>query len=213
MNSEEYEIYKFIKNSIYSARTKADTTEDKYHHNTSYSFTPKVIKHGLLSLNEKRKIYNLDLDEETMFKLNDENYVNGTDDISLSVVGLPDVDENDFEYNPFSYFYVDIIISKYVKARRNSKNYANEFLVSEKINNSDFRAIDIRLLEYVKKTFTDPNISSDEKRKRIIECYNYLRKIAIALKEAKLNIPLREMSNGNITLDKEKVSCFKKLKV
>jgi len=69
------------------------------------------------------------------------------------------------------------------------------------------------LLEYVKKTFADPNISSDEKRKRIIECYNYLRKIAIALKEAKLNIPLREMSNGNITLDKEKVSCFKKLKV
>ena len=34
-----------------------------------------------------------------------------------------------------------------------------------------------------------------------------------ALKEANLDIPLREMSNGNITLDKEKVSCFKKLKV
>lgn len=213
MNSKEYEIYKYIKKSIYDAQTKTDTTEDMYHHNTSYSFTPKVIKHGLLSLNEKRKLYNFNLDEETMFKLNDENYVNGIDDISLSVVGLPDVDKNDFEYNPFSCAYVDVIVSSHVKARRNSKNYANEFLVSEKINNSDFKAIDVRLLEYIEKTFADTNISEDEKKKRIVECYNYLRKIAIALKEAKLDIPLREMSNGNITLDKEKVSCFKKLKV
>ena len=143
MNNEEYQIYSFIKENIYSARTETETTNDIYHHNTSYNFTPKVIKYGLLSLKEKMKIYNLAIDEETLNKLNDESYVNGTDNISLSVVGLPDVSEDDFEYNPFMHPYVDIIISSHVNARRNSKNYANEFLVSERINNTDLRAIDM----------------------------------------------------------------------
>jgi len=211
MTLDEMKLYQFIKNSIYSARTETDNTDDKYHHNTSYDLTPNIIKYGLLSAKEKAKLFNMVLSDEVKFRLSDECYVNGEDNISLSVVGLTDLRDDEFEYDPFLCCHVDIIISDSVRAYRNCKNYGNEFLARDRIENTNFKAIDVRLLDYVVKTLEDSSMSDNIKRKKIIECFNYLKKIAKALKEANLDIPLREMSSENITLDKEKVSNFIKL--
>ena len=59
------------------------------------------------------------------------------------------------------------------------------------------KSVDIRLLEYL-----ESNTSFVES---IINKYNSLKDIAIALKQLDLDIPLREMSSQNITMDVDKL--------
>lgn len=201
---DEKYILEYIKDQILSLKVAAvDVKDFKYHHNSKYSKTPSIIYNGILSQNEFAKLNNTVLSEEQKLAFSDEYFVNGDNNISLSIVGLKDLDPKKMVYNPFSSTETDILISKDVRAFRSSANYDNEFLARNKIENSYFKSVDVRLLKYI----NDENSSI----KQAIEYYNNLKLIAQALIDTKLDIPLREMSKENITLDIEKAAKARQL--
>ena len=93
--------------------------------------------------------------------------------------------------------HVDLTISNEIKCSRHTTNYGNEYLYGNKIGVDKIKSVDIRLLEYL-----ESNTSFVES---IINKYNSLKDIAIALKQLDLDIPLREMSSQNITMDVDKL--------
>ena len=69
------------------------------------------------------------------------------------------------------------------------------------------KSVDVRLFEYLDE-LNKLNGNVDD----MISLYESLRQIALALRDNQLNIPLREMSNGNSnSLDIEKISEMPKL--
>lgn len=196
------EVKEILFDIIYSCRTKAEEVENaKYHHNRSYKNTPNALLYGILSISQLAKIEGKKLTREEKLKYNDDYHVNGTDHVSLASVET-DSDPKEIVYNPFSPTLTDISISNSVKAYRNSKNYANEYLVNDGISPNLFRAVDIRIL----KNFLDKNYASRNNTiQNVLEYYNCLRIIATTLVEQGLDIPLREMSAESLTLDPEKV--------
>lgn len=142
-----------IKYILEDCLTKKDILDESlYHHNVSYSDTPSVIKNGVLSLREQNKRGITNYSEEKIKVLDDtESHINGIDGISLSVVGLNDLMKDEEEYNPFNSRCVDIVISKDIKAYRNSSHYGNEYIADRIILPDKFKAIDIRLLLYIQE--------------------------------------------------------------
>lgn len=203
---EEKYILEYIKYMISSFKTKSIEVNDaKYHHNTSYSNTPLVLKHGILSVSELNRLGIKQYSPEILNLLSDiESHINGIDSISLSVVGLTDLYSHEFEYNPFNPIEVDLNISCNIKVGRSTLHYGNEYLCYENIGVDKIKSIDIRLLKLLEKEKNFPI-------KDIINKYNLLRDIALSLKENNLDIPLREMSNDNSALDITKVSEMPKL--
>lgn len=201
--------YKLVKENIYSCKGESKSvTDTKFHHETNIKNVPDVLKNGLLSKRESVKLEGRELTEKEKFIYSDDYHVNGLDYISLSTV------EDDFSkmyeweslYDPFNTIDADIIISKDVKACRNTTNYYNEFLVNDRISTDLFRSIDLRILNILNFNFCNSEKNKSESRiKLMIEYYNFLKYIALALKENNLDIPLREVSNEIITLDIDKV--------
>lgn len=203
---EEKYILEYIKYMISSFKMKPiEVNNAKYHHNTSYSNAQLVLKHGILSVSELNRLGIKKYSPEILNLWSDiESHINGIDSISLSVVGLTDLYEDEFEYNPFSPTDVDLNISSDIRAGRSSIHYGNEFLCREKIGVDKIKSIDIRLLQLIEKEKNFPI-------KDIISRYNFLRDIALTIKENNLDIPFREMSNDNYALDIVKVSEMPKL--
>lgn len=210
---EEKYIVEYIRDMINSSRLNksVDVKDYKYHHNTDYDKTPSCLMHGILSQRELAKLRGEELTKEQLYKLHDEGHVNGSEDISLSIPDLDDLYDYEEEYNPFTSTVTDILISKNVKAGRFSNNYGNEFLAKDRISPKEFRAVDFRLLKYITE-FQNGKISFKTKEEAInnmILYYNSLRLIAEKMKT--MDIPFREMSEENITLDIDKVSKNKEL--
>ena len=204
---EDKYVLESIKDILYSYRLKYQDVDSMYHHNSSYEDAPSLIKYGLLSLEEQVKLgikkYNL----EELKKLdNIEYHINGSDGISLSVLGLNDLLEDEFEYDPKQVSLVDFLIDNNIKTYRMTTNYANEFIThSSSISSKDIKAVDIRLLSYIKLLENKKNITHED-LKILKRRFNCLRKIALEIKKQELDILIRDMSMDKIILDSDKLS-------
>lgn len=195
-------IKNYLEDILNSHRIKSKNIEDKlYHHNSSYKDGISIVKNGILSLKEMNNKKIIQLSKEQLELYDDtSSHINGSDGISLSIVGLTDLYRDEDEYNPFDSNKLDIIVSKEVQARRSSTHYGNEFIASKKISSKLVESIDVRLIKFLE------NIKHESDITKLIENYNHLLDIAKAIKEKGLDISIREMSNENITLDAEKLS-------
>lgn len=191
---------------LFSYKIKSIEVNDaKFHHNTSYESTPSIIRYGILSLVGKNNLGISKYSESFLDKMSDiDSHVNDIDKISLSIVGLKDLDPRKFEYNPYNPNVVDLIISNDIHVRRSTHIYDNEFLYSNSITPDKIKSVDIRLLKLIEK-------SKNIELKDIIEKYNLLKSIALTIKELGLDISLREMSNENLSIDIDKISQAPKL--
>ena len=197
---EEKYVLEYIKDMLNTLKEDSkEVLNARYHHNASYKNVVPILKYGILSFLEANKLGLTNYSSKFLYLMDDiTSHVNGNDSISLSVVGLTDLYRNEDEYSPYSPHYVDLIISNDIKARRNSTRYGNEFLVQDKISTDKIKSVDIRLLNLIEEKSCDI--------RGIIKKYNYLKDIALIIKELNLDILLREMSNNNLTLNIDKVS-------
>lgn len=209
---EERYILEYIKDILSDIKLGSFIISNaKYHHNTSYSDAPLICRYGILSLRDLKKLGIKNYTEDFLQRMDDiESHINGSDAVSLSVVGLQDLYHDEFEYDPFSPGKVDFLVSSEIKASRHAIHYGNEFL-SKSISVDKLKAIDIRLftlIELLENKYSSNNYSIES----IIEKYNYLKNIALTIKQIKLDIPLREMSyQDNTLLDIDRVSSFPRL--
>lgn len=206
---DAYQAYEMIKKSLYSCKESSKPIIDaEFYHQTKMERVPHVLRNGLLS---KRKIAELEgrkLTSQERSLYSDDGRVNGLDYISLSNMNLDfsQMDEKELCFNPFNTIEANIIISKDVNPSRSTHNYFNEYLVKERISPEKFNAIETRILDIMNFDFHDTDKNKLENRiELMIKYYNYLRNIAITLKENKLEIPLREVSDEVITLNPKKV--------
>ena len=212
---EKQEVLNYIEDSINGVIVAPiKVFDDKFHHNTRYEDAISIIENGILSGKEQSKL-GIVSDEKLELFEDIESHVNGSESISLAVVGMTDLNPDEFEYNPFSEKYVDILITGSIPARRTSVNYGNEFLTDDCISADKFRAIDTRLLAYIKSIRLGSNIGSNDKAMdQLLSNYNKLRDVALLLKEKALDIPIREMSNNDESgLDIERLSTMPKVKL
>lgn len=197
---DEKDILEYIKSILIESRIKYIDISDRYHHNTNYSSCESVIKNGILTINDLNKHGITNYSEDFLRKMDDiTSHVNGIDGVSLSVVGLTDLNKKEEEYNPFLSNQVDIIVSSDIKAIRRTQNYGNEFVYLKSIPPKMFRTIDIRLFKYIEKIENGKSIN------QLISYYNCLNDIAMSIKETQLDIPLREMSDEKFCLDIDKL--------
>ena len=176
----------------------------KYHHNAMYKDASSICSIGILSLKDQNT-YKITSHSDKVLKTMDdlESHVNGSDNVSLSVVGLDDIYPGEDEYDPSSPIFVDFLISGDIKAKRNSIHYGNEFL-SSSIPRDKIRALDIRLLKLIRKNPYDIDI--------ILKNYNYLVDAVNVIIEDNLNIPVRECSSDIYELDIHAIKKYGKIK-
>lgn len=212
---EKKEVLDYVETSIADViSTPIEVIDDKFHHNTRYEDTISIVENGILSGKEQNKIGLIS--DETLELFDDtESHANGSESISLAVVGMTDLNPDEFEYNPFCEKSVDILITSDISARRVSTNYGNEYLSDESIMNDKFRAIDTRLLAYIAairmSTVKEP---VDVSITQVLKNYNNLKELANVLKVKSLDIPLREMStNQGTSIDIDKLSSMPKVKM
>lgn len=212
---EKKEVLDYVETSIEDViSTPIEVIDDKFHHNTRYEDTISIVENGILSGKEQNKIGLIS--DETLELFDDtESHANGSESISLAVVGMTDLNPDEFEYNPFCEKNVDILITSDISARRVSTNYGNEYLSDESIMNDKFRAIDTRLLAYIAairmSTVREP---VDVSITQVLKNYNNLKELANVLKVKSLDIPLREMStNQGTSIDIDKLSSMPKVKM
>lgn len=170
----------------------------RYHHNANYEKAPSILKNNILSI---RRLYErgaINLSQQQLYLLDDIlSHANGTDGISLSVVGLKDLYKDEFEYNPFNPKYMDYIISSDIKAQRYTTNYGNEYIAKNEISLSDIKSIDFRLIEYIKSI----SLRETDDYNDIIKKYNTLLYVTKKLVREELPIVIREMSSTQKTFD------------
>lgn len=212
---EESEVLDYVEKSINDVMmSPVEVVDDKFHHNTRYDDVVSIIKNGILSGKEQNKL-GIVSDEQLDLFDDIESHVNGSESISLAVVGMTDLHPDEFEYNPFSEKHVDILITSDIIARRVSTNYGNEYLTDNCIMTDKFCAIDTRLLAYIEairaRCLNEPiGVSINQ----VLKNYNNLKKMALLLKDRDLDIPLREMSSKiGSTLDIDKLSSKPKVKI
>lgn len=200
-------ILEYIKSIINDTKIETSSTiKDRYHHNTSYENALSILNNGILTIRDIKRLNIKEYSLEYLNKMSDtESHINGIDKVSLSVVGLTDLYDDEFEYDPFMPFRVDFIVSNDIKAYRSTLNYGNEFL-SDSISKDKLIFIDVRILKLI-----DNNSDNIED---IIEKYNYLRDISLAIKQNNMSLPLREMSLDNeYVIDIDKLSSMPVLKL
>ena len=198
-----------IKDSIQDCVVVHDA---KYHHNTDYTSAVSIIRNNILSLEElKRQRIKKYSDDFLQIMSDHESHANGSDGISLAVVGLKDLGEKEIEYDPFSTHHIDFLIDSDIKACRSSVNYGNEYISFEQIPAEKIRAVDIRIKKYIDMLVSKREID-EESIRTLIQRYNCIRNIAISLREEGLDIPLREMSyDGCCSLDIDMLASSPKL--
>lgn len=207
---EKKYITEYIKSTLTDLKIKTVEVENaKYHHNSNYDDVPFIIKHGILSPIELNRLGIKKYSDDTLKLMNDtESHINGNNAISLSVTGLTDIYHNEEVYDPFSPTNVDFLISSDIPVKRSTLHYGNEYLSYQKITIDKIKALDIRLLTLIEKIEDNKSYYTIES---LIKKYNTLKEIAISIKRTKLDIPLRENSKTNITLDIDKLSTIPKL--
>lgn len=192
----------------------SDVKDYRFHHNAKYEDAVSILENGILSATEQKK---LGIISEGILGLYDdtESHINGTESISLAVLGLTDLNPNELEYDPFSTKYIDFLISNGLTVRRASKNYGNEFLTDHSISSDKIRAIDIRIISYIAsiKVERDKRLRNVSINQLLIN-YHRLKEIAMVLKQRRMDIPIREMSlEEGKTLDVLKVAEMPVLKI
>lgn len=214
---DEEHVLDYVENNINSCLSEPVlVVDDKFHHNTRYKDAVSIIKNGILSMSELSKLGIETYSDELLTTMSDiESHANGSESISLAVVGLTDLLPDEFEYDPFSEKHVDFLITKDITARRVTTNYGNEYLSDDSIYTDKFRAIDVRLLSLVQsiREKKDKELCNSSVRE-LLENYNRLREMARLIKDMQLDVPLREMSkNEGIALDIDRVSSMPKVKI
>ena len=211
---EDKYIFEYVKNNlIYFVDSTADIANAKYHHSTYYKDALSIIKNGILTLSDLHRlgIKNFSPEELQKFSVTD-SHINGIDGVSLAVMGLNDLYENEEEYSPYYSDNVDLIVDSSVSANRMAIHYGNEYISNSSISKEMIRAVDIRLFEYINERMRHPEKINDIEYFKIIEKYNYIREIAQEIMQLDLNIKIRENStSSNINLDLEKISSMPKL--
>jgi len=141
---EEKYILEYIRTMLSDAKIKSETVEsDLFHHNSSYSKTPSIIRNGILSIKELNARGIERFSEKDLRILSDiSSHINGSECVSLSLTGLKDLYQDESEYNPLTSLDTDILVSKEITARRSTEHYGNEYLVSESITPDKFKSVD-----------------------------------------------------------------------
>lgn len=185
----------------------------KYHHNSDYTSAVSILKNNILSLDEMNRQRVRRFSKEFLNVMDDrESHVNGSDGISLAVVGLTDLHEDELEYDPFNSHHVDFVIDSDVRASRTSVHYGNEYIAREMIPTEMIRAVDVRIVKYIEMLMSRGKDLDDESVFKLVQKYNCIRNIAMLMMEDGIDIPLREMSYGNCSaLDIEMVASSPKL--
>lgn len=212
------DVVKYVKDTLYSSKTDfVEVKNARYHHTTKYSDACSIIKCGILTTSELNRLKIKSYSPEFLEILNDtSSQVNGLDGVSLAVTGLDDLCPDEDEFDPFLSDAVDFRIADTLSPRpgRDSTKYGNEFIYRGIIKPEEFRAIDISLLKYMYELeHFNPRYHSVEK---LIDYYNDLLDIVKSLKDANLDIPIREVSSmtrissvpteKDFCIDKEKMS-------
>lgn len=206
----EYDkAYKIVKEKIYSCKTKyIEVIDSHYHHETVFEKVPGILKYGILSIDEWAKVHKVTLTEEEIERYNGIHHVNGLYCVSLSSMNLDfsQLYRNEDYYDSFNFGQVDLVISKEVKAARNTINFFNEFLVSTKVPVDKINGIDLKVLEsYKKEIYPKTEDTKFNRTKKLLKNYNYLKYISRTLINNSLDIPIREVSEEKITLDPQKI--------
>lgn len=191
-----------VKKSIISVMAlNNDTLDAGYHHSRSYNDAIIVCKHGIMTISDLNAHgIRKDTPEALKTMSDSESHVNGIDAVSLSVVGLQDIYDDEDVYDPFNPRDVDFLVDDSVEAGRSSINYANEFLCHRSIGINELRAIDIRLLKLIRlleSNDRETTIFNGVNDNTIISNYNCLIDIAREMENQGLPIPLREMSDDS----------------
>ena len=188
------DVVDYVKNTLDNSKTNFDhLTGAKYHHNTKYCDASSVIRFGILTMSELNRLKLRHDSPESLKIMNDTlSQVNGLNGVSLAVTGLDDLYPDEDEFDPFLSDAVDFRIADTLSPRpgRDSTKYGNEFIYRGIIKPEEFRAIDIRILEYIEELKNN---------------YNNLLDMLKVLKDANLDIPVRE-TFGGFSIDKEKMS-------
>lgn len=210
---EKEHVIDYISESMNSFINDCIIVNDaRYHHNSDYTSAVSILKNNILSLDEMNRQRIRRFSKEFLSTMDDrESHVNGSDGISLAVVGLTDINRDELEYDPYSSHHVDFVIDSDVKAYRSSVHYGNEYIASEMIPTDMIRAVDVRLSKYIDMLVSKGKLD-DESIFTLVQKYNCIRNIAMLIKRDGLEIPLREMSYDNCSaLDVDMVASSPKL--
>ena len=145
---------------------------------------------------------------ESLKVMNDTlSQVNGLNGVSLAVTGLDDLYPDEDEFDPFLSDAVDFRIADTISPRpgRNSTKYGNEFIYPGVVRPEEFRAIDIRILEYIEQLENNVSNMGSRSIEELKNNYNNLLDMLKVLKDANLDIPVRE-TFGEFSINKEKMS-------
>lgn len=210
---DEKYVLDYIKNILEDLKIGQYKVEfAKYHHSTSYKDAPSICENGILTMKDLKRTGIKNYEDDYLKICDDENsHVNGTDSVSLAIVGLKDLYKDEDEYNPFIPNQVDFLVSSDLTTSRNSTHYGNEFLSYESIDVSKLKSVDIRMLKLIDLLEKKHNVTNCSIEK-LVNNYNYLREISLSIRNKGLNIPLREMSlDEENVLDIDKMSNTSKL--
>ncbi len=203
------DVVNYVKNTLNNSKTNFDeVTDAKYHHNTKYCDASSVIRLGILTMSELNKLKLRHDSPESLKVMNDTlSQVNGLDGVSLAVTGLDDLYPDEDEFDPFLSDAVDFRIADTLSPRpgRDSTKYGNEFVYRGIIKPEEFRAIDIRILEYIEQLENNVSNMGSRSIEELKNNYNNLLDMLKVLKDANLDVPVRE-TFGGFSIDKEKMS-------
>lgn len=203
------DVVDYVKNTLNNSKTNFDeVTDAKYHHNTKYCDASSVIRLGILTMSELNKLKLRHDSPESLKVMNDTlSQVNGLDGVSLAVTGLDDLYPDEDEFDPFLSDAVDFRIADTLSPRpgRDSTKYGNEFIYRGIIKPEEFRAIDIRILEYIEQLGNNVSNMGSRSIEELKNNYNNLLDMLKVLKDANLDVPVRE-TFGGFSIDKEKMS-------
>lgn len=203
------DVVNYVKNTLDNNKTNFDeVTDAKYHHNTKYCDASSVIRLGILTMSELNKLKLRHDSPESLKVMNDTlSQVNGLDGVSLAVTGLDDLYPDEDEFDPFLSDAVDFRIADTLSPRpgRDSTKYGNEFIYRGIIKPEEFRAIDIRILEYIEQLENNVSNMGSRSIEELKNNYNNLLDMLKVLKDANLDVPVRE-TFGGFSIDKEKMS-------
>lgn len=203
------DVVDYVKNTLDNSKTNFDhVTDAKYHHNTKYCDASSVIRFGILTMSELNILKLRHDSPESLKIMNDTlSQVNGLNGVSLAVTGLDDLYPDEDEFDPFLSDAVDFRIADTLSPRpgRDSTKYGNEFIYRGIIKPEEFRAIDIRILEYIEQLENNVSNMGSRSIEELKNNYNNLLDMLKVLKDANLDIPVRE-TFGGFSIDKEKMS-------